>query len=149
MKRYVKSSYDVYKVPASNKTLENAVYEEANELMKGGYSISDIEDELYRVFPIYIDNVLNKMQGSTEIKADTEYYADMTEAQRNKLNAMCGEENPGSEYQYQIQESFGSPQAGCSFFNFKEWYEVEEFLDEFPFIVDDIDGGYALIKELN
>ena len=72
----------------------------------------------------------------------------MTQEQVDRLNELEGPENPGPEYKYQIQECFGAPQAGCDFFNFKEWYEVEEFLDEFPVVQQDIEDGYAVIKDL-
>lgn len=83
-----------------------------------------------------------------EDEEETEFYGNMTQEQVEKLNELKGPENPGPEYQYQIQESFGAPQAGCTFFNFEEWYELEEFLDEFPVVQEDIENGYATIVEL-
>ena len=88
------------------------------------------------------------MKRMIRANADTEYYGGMTEKDHKELRSYEGEEFPEGDYKYQVQECFGAPQAGCSFFNFEEWYEVEEFLDRFPFIMDDIDEGYALIKEL-
>lgn len=91
-----------------------------------------------------------ELEAATSImgEEETEFYGNMTKEQVNKLNEMEGPENPGPEYQYQIQESFGTPQAGCSYFNFEEWYELEEFLDEFPVVQEDIENGYATIVEL-
>lgn len=83
-----------------------------------------------------------------EEEEETEFYGNMTQEQVEKLNELEGPENPGPEYQYQIQESFGTPQAGYTCFNFEEWYELEEFLDEFPVVQDDIENGYATIVEL-
>lgn len=81
--------------------------------------------------------------------AETEYYGNMTKEQVARLNSKRGEEFPDNKYCYQIQESFGSPQAGCDFFNFESWDDVEEFLDEFPVVQQDVEDGYACIVELN
>lgn len=91
-----------------------------------------------------------ELTSSTDVCAEeeTEFYGNMTQEQVDKLNSMEGPENPGPEYHYQIQESFGAPQAGCSYFNFEEWYELEDFLDEFPVVNEDIENGYATIVEL-
>lgn len=49
---------------------------------------------------------------------------------------------------YQIQDSHGAPQCGCEVIDFGEWWEVEEYLDANPEVVERISEGYALIKEV-
>lgn len=104
--------------------------------------------DMIKAFNKRIDQLKKQPVASTCVNCETEFYGDMTQEQVDRLNELEGLENPGPEYKYQIQECFGAPQAGCSFFNFEEWYEVEDFLDEFPVVQQDIEDGYALIKDL-
>lgn len=52
-------------------------------------------------------------------------------------------------YQYQIQDNRGLPQTGLmDTYNFEEWWEVEEFLDNNPDVYEDIENGYATVVQL-
>lgn len=104
--------------------------------------------DMINAFNKRINQLQDQPVASTCVNCETEFYGDMTQEQVNRLNDLSGAENPGPEYKYQILESWGAPQAGCEFFNFEEWYEVEEFLEEFPVVQEDIENGYATIKEL-
>ena len=58
-------------------------------------------------------------------------------------------EDDDVEYRYQIQDNRGLPQTGCmDTYNFEEWWEVEEFLDNNPDVYEDIENGYATVVEL-
>lgn len=104
--------------------------------------------DMINAFNKRIDKLQGQPVASTCVKGETEFYGDMTQEQVDRLNELSGVENPGPEYNYQIQECWGAPQAGCEFFNFQDWYEVEDFLEEFPIVQEDIENGYAMIKEL-
>lgn len=56
----------------------------------------------------------------------------------------------GSEYhsKYEIHDTRGIPQAGEDVYQFDEWYEVEDFLDQNPDVQERIDEGYATITEV-
>ena len=49
---------------------------------------------------------------------------------------------------YEIHDSHGAPQCGCEIIRFEEWYEVEEYLDEHPDVMERIDQMYATIVEV-
>lgn len=49
---------------------------------------------------------------------------------------------------YEIHDTYGAPQCGCEIIRFEEWYELEEYLDANPDVMERIEGGYAAIKEL-
>lgn len=55
-----------------------------------------------------------------------------------------------SEYhsKYEIHDTHGTPQAGEDVYQFDEWYEVEDFLDQNPDVQERIDEGYATITEV-
>lgn len=48
---------------------------------------------------------------------------------------------------YQLQDSHGAPQCGCEIISFSEWWEVEEYLDANPDVMERISEGYAVITE--
>lgn len=52
------------------------------------------------------------------------------------------------EYQYSIEDTHGTPQAGLEVLDFETWDELQEYLDENPDVQERIEEGYATIKEL-
>lgn len=52
------------------------------------------------------------------------------------------------EYQYQIEDSHGVPQAGMDVVRFETWDDLQEYLDAHPDVMDRISNGYAYIEEL-
>ena len=57
-------------------------------------------------------------------------------------------EEDSVEYQYSIEDTHGTPQAGLEVLDFETWDELEEYLDENPDVQKRIEEGYATIKEL-
>lgn len=53
-----------------------------------------------------------------------------------------------ADYKYAIEDTRGLPQAGVDVQKFEEWWELEEFLDENPDVMESIQDGYAAIVEL-
>lgn len=81
---------------------------------------------------------------STRVEADEEY------SKHDFWDDLYDEEEEEEEpnYQYAIHDSYGSPQAGNDVTKFEEWYELEEYLDENPDVMERIEEGYARIVEL-
>ena len=48
---------------------------------------------------------------------------------------------------YKLQDSHSAPQCGCEIISFNEWWEVEEYLDANPDVMERISEGYAVITE--
>lgn len=48
---------------------------------------------------------------------------------------------------YEIHDSRWLPQCGCEITIFEEWWEVEEYLDENPDVMERIEQMYATIVE--
>lgn len=51
-------------------------------------------------------------------------------------------------YQYSIEDTHGTPQAGLEVLDFETWDELQEYLDENPDVQKRVEEGYATIKEL-
>lgn len=51
-------------------------------------------------------------------------------------------------YQYSIEDTHETPQAGLEVLDFETWDELQEYLDENPDVQKRIEEGYATIKEL-
>lgn len=65
------------------------------------------------------------------------------------VNAESDVEEDDADYRYEIQDTRGLPQTGqYDSYKFEEWYELEEFLDENPEVMESIENGYATIVEL-
>ena len=60
----------------------------------------------------------------------------------------CAVEEDKVEYQYSIEDTHGTPQAGMEVLDFETWDELQEYLDENPDVQERIGEGYATIKEL-
>ena len=50
---------------------------------------------------------------------------------------------------YQIHDTHELPQCGVEITSFAEWWEVEEFLDEHPDVIERIEGEYATIVKID
>ena len=48
---------------------------------------------------------------------------------------------------YEIHDTHGAPQCGCEVIAFYEWWELVEYLDEHPDVVERIKEMYATIVE--
>lgn len=48
---------------------------------------------------------------------------------------------------YQIHDSYWAPQCGCEVTTFEEFYEMEDYLDANPDVMERIREGYATITE--
>lgn len=46
---------------------------------------------------------------------------------------------------FEIHDSYGYPQCGCEITTFDEWYELEEYIDANPDVLERIYEGYATI----
>lgn len=54
------------------------------------------------------------------------------------------------DYKYEIQDTQGLPQTGMyDSYKFEEWWELEDFLDNNPDVMENIQDGYATIVELD
>ena len=66
----------------------------------------------------------------------------------DKCRESAVEEEDNVEYQYSIEDTHGTPQAGLEVLDFETWDELQEYLDENPDVQERIEEGYATIKEL-
>lgn len=48
---------------------------------------------------------------------------------------------------YEIHDTYGAPQCGCEVTRFAEWWEVEEYLDRYPGVMERVHDMYATITE--
>lgn len=48
---------------------------------------------------------------------------------------------------YEVHDTHGAPQCGCEVIRFDEWWELEEYLDESPDLMERLEEGYAFIVE--
>lgn len=48
---------------------------------------------------------------------------------------------------YEIHDTHGAPQCGCEVIAFETWWELEEYLDEHPDVMERIHEMYATIVE--
>lgn len=48
---------------------------------------------------------------------------------------------------YRIEDSYGAPQAGVDVKEFDEYYEMQDYLDENPDVMERIEEGYATVVE--
>ena len=48
---------------------------------------------------------------------------------------------------YEIHDSHGAPQCGCEVTRFETWWELQEYLDEHPDVVERLEERYATIIE--
>lgn len=48
---------------------------------------------------------------------------------------------------YVIDDSYGAPQCGYERITFEAWYELEEYLDARPDVMERIEDGYAILFE--
>ena len=48
---------------------------------------------------------------------------------------------------YEIHDTHWMPQCGCEVIAFETWWELEEYLDEHPDVIERIEDGYAFIVE--
>lgn len=49
---------------------------------------------------------------------------------------------------YEIHDSHWAPQCGCEIIRFETWWELEEYLDEHPDVLERIREMYATIVEV-
>lgn len=93
------------------------------------------------------------------IKSATGSTEDFIRALQNRINVLQNEDDvltstqvkcseDDSNYKYAIQDTRGLPQAGVDVKKFEEWYELEEYLDKNPDVMDRIHEGYARIVDL-
>ena len=76
---------------------------------------------------------------------------DLPQGELDRLVRKYDESEPEEdnvEYQYSIEDTHGTPQAGLEVLDFETWDELEEYLDENPDVQKRIEEGYATIKEL-
>ena len=76
---------------------------------------------------------------------------DLPQGELDRLVRKYDESEPEEdsvEYQYSIEDTHGTPQAGLEVLDFETWGELEEYLDENPDVQKRIEEGYATIKEL-
>lgn len=92
------------------------------------------------------------------IKSATGSTFDLINALQNRIDdiedgVVTSTQVKGSEddadYRYAIEDTRGLPQAGVDVQKFEEWYELEEYLDENPDVMERIQDGYATIVELD
>ena len=50
---------------------------------------------------------------------------------------------------YEVHDTYGAQQCGCEVKRFAYWWELEDYLDEYPDVVDRIHEGYANVVERN
>ena len=87
-----------------------------------------------------------------DINADMKNVYDIPRSQWESVVDKCREgaveEEDNVEYQYSIEDTHGTPQAGLEVLDFETWDELQEYLDENPDVQERIEEGYATIKEL-
>ena len=49
---------------------------------------------------------------------------------------------------YEVLDTHGVPQCGCEILRFEEFWEVIEYIDENPDVMERIEDGYATIREV-
>lgn len=76
---------------------------------------------------------------------------DLPQGELDRLVRKYNESEPEAddvEYQYSIEDTHGTPQAGLEVLDFETWDELQEYLDENPDVQKRVEEGYATIKEL-
>ena len=76
---------------------------------------------------------------------------DLPQGELDRLVRKYDESEPeedNAEYQYSIEDTHGTPQAGLEVLDFETWDELQEYLDDNPDVQKRIEEGYATIKEL-
>lgn len=48
---------------------------------------------------------------------------------------------------YKLTDTYGVPQCTPEVLTFETWYELDEYLDSNPDVMDRIENGYAFISE--
>lgn len=103
------------------------------------------------------------MKITRSIKASTSTGQDMLMAFEQKLNQLEGGVMESEDIvtedldnvscsgfgttKYVLEDTYGVPQAGVETLIFDEYYELEEYLDEHPDVMERISEGYAFIRE--
>lgn len=86
-----------------------------------------------------------------DIDPDMKNVYDISRSQWESVVDKCREgavEEDNVEYQYSIEDTHGTPQAGLEVLDFETWDELQEYLDENPDVQERVEEGYATIKEL-
>ena len=114
---------------------ENGIADELINYLGDNIVTNDVEslfDELKQTYPT-LQSIKDLPQGELDRLV-------------RKYNEFEPEDNV--EYQYSIEDTHGTPQAGMEVLDFETWDELQEYLDENPDVQERIGEGYATIKEL-
>ena len=114
---------------------ENGIADELINYLGDNIVTNDVEslfDELKQTYPT-LQSIKDLPQGELDRLV-------------RKYNEFEPEDNV--EYQYSIEDTHGTPQAGMEVLDFETWDELQEYLDENPDVQERIEEGYATIKEL-
>ena len=78
--------------------------------------------------------------------------AQMADIFREKLESIGGsdelEDDYEPEYRYEIQDSWGAPQAGVEITKFETYDDMIDYIDMTDGLYERIEEGYAIVKEI-